>query len=296
MSQKKKRKARGFAAAGRHGPAAERRADGRLHLALHRDPSGNEYVTLTTPVFGDTWQDEVTTGAANTALAIFGEQPSLQRAIDLAERAMAATSRLAEGLLARAEAGAVACRAGCDHCCYQSVGVTAPEALAILAHLKAKLSPAELDGFAARIAAHAERTRGLTADERFSPALPCPFLAAGGRCSIYEVRPLVCRGMNSLDAHECEQRLRDPQARAEFLARGFGGHSFMEPIRAAQAISAGLQLSLSELYALDMRPLDLTQALHLLLSGVDAGGNAWLSGEKPLEAAVNTAAVVSPQR
>jgi hypothetical protein len=42
----------------------------------------------------------------------------------------------------------VACRAGCDHCCYQAVGVTAPEALAIVAHLRSALSAAELATFA----------------------------------------------------------------------------------------------------------------------------------------------------
>jgi hypothetical protein len=172
------------------------------------------------------------------------------------------------------------------------VGVTPPEAFAIVEHLKQRLSPEELMGFAARVAERAERTRGLTADERFSPELPCLFLRAG-QCSIYEVRPLVCRGMNSLDARECEQRLREPQARAQFLAQGFGGHSYLEPIGAAQAVSAGLQLGASELYALDMRPLELTAALQLLLSQPDSSVPAWLNGEKSLEAAVY--AGVSPR-
>ena len=62
----------------------------------------------------------------------------------------------------------------------------------------------------------------------------------------------------------------DPEARAAFLAAGVGGRSFMEPIRAFHAVSAGLQLGLSELHGLDMRPLDLTAALDLLLNGPPA--------------------------
>ena len=197
---------------------------------------------------------------------------------------MGATSRLAEGLLARAPDGAVACKAGCDHCCYQIVGVTAPEALAIFDHLSQTASDPELEAVSARVAASRARTRGLSAAERFSPDHPCPFLEAG-RCSIYEVRPLACRGMNSLDAGECETRLRDPDARAAFLATNEGGHSFMEPIRAFHAVSAGLQVGLSELYNLDMRALDLTAAMDLLLNGDESIPADWIGTRHPFEAA-----------
>jgi len=196
-------------------------------------------------------------------------------------------------LLARAPAGAVACRAGCDHCCYQSVGVTPPEALAIFDHLSRTLSDAELARVATHVAARRAETRGLSAAERFSPGHPCAFLA-GGRCTIYQVRPLSCRGMNSLDAAACERRLRDPEARAAFLAAGVGGQSFMEPIRAFHAVSAGLQLGLSELHGLDMRPLDLTAALDLLLNGPAAIPDAWIAGGAAFEAARSAADDESP--
>ena len=59
----------------------------------------------------------------------------------------------------------------------------------------------------------------------------------------------------------------------------------MEPIRAFHAISAGLQLGLSELYALDMRPLDLIAAMHLLFTGGEAVPRAWIAGHAAFEAA-----------
>jgi Fe-S-cluster containining protein len=243
-----------------------RDAQGRGHLELQRDPlSGAEALRLRAPLFAEVWQNELVAAAANTARNIFRDQPSVERAAAVAKNVMAATSRLAESLLARAANGQVACRAGCDHCCHQSVGVTAPEALAIFEHLKAALSGPELSAIAEHVATLHERTRGLSSAERFSSAHPCPFLKAG-ECSVYEVRPLACRGMNSLDAEECSTRLRDPMARAAFLQDGSGGHSFLEPIRAFHAISEGLQLGLSELYQLDMRPLELTFALHLLMN------------------------------
>jgi hypothetical protein len=134
------------------------------------------------------------------------------------------------------------------------------------------------------VAAARERTRGLSAAERFSPEHPCPFLDDGA-CSIYEVRPLSCRGMNSLDAGECASRLREPDARAAFLAQGAGGQLFLEPIRAVHAVSAGLQLALDELCALDMSPLDLTAVMDLLLSGAPTLTDEWIGCGTPFASA-----------
>ena len=48
----------------------------------------------------------------------------------------------------------------------------------------------------------AEASRGLRPAERARLGLPCPFLADDS-CSIYPVRPLVCRGANSADVAAC---------------------------------------------------------------------------------------------
>jgi Fe-S-cluster containining protein len=259
---------------------------GRVHLALFRDPaSGREGVALKAPLFKEEWQNEIAVGAANTVLGVLEQDPSLERVVDVAERVMASTSRLILALLARAPEGAVACKAGCDHCCHQVVGVTAPEAFAIFAHLTRTRSESELEQLRARVGELYERSRGLTSTERFSSAHPCVFLEGGG-CSIYEARPLSCRGMNSLDASECESRLRDPAARAEFLDKGHGGHCFVEPIRAFRAVSAGLQLGLSELYRLDTRALDLTAAMQVLFEGKPSLASAWMAGQQPFERAL----------
>jgi Fe-S-cluster containining protein len=256
---------------------------GRLHLALHRDPAtGRDGLAFEVPVFEEAWQNDIAAGTANTAYASLGGEATLERTVDLARSVMASTSRLAEGLLAHAPAGSVACRAGCDHCCYQAVGVTAPEALAIADHVSRTFTDAELEALGTRLAELAARTRGLSSAQRFSPDHPCPFLRSG-RCSIYEVRPLSCRGMNSLDATECENRLRDVEARAAFLAGNLGGHSYMEPIRAFHAVSAGLQLALAELYNLDMSPLDLTAAMDLLLNGPESVPADWMNGRSAFD-------------
>jgi Fe-S-cluster containining protein len=285
VSKSKKSKERRARADAKRNEAVRRGPRGRVHLALFRDPvSGQEGVSLVAPVFAEAWQNDVALGAANTAHALLGGAPTRARTVELARSAMGATSRLADGLLARAPEGAVACKAGCDHCCYQGVGVTPPEAIAIAEHLRSTRSSEELERLTAHLGQEREKTRELSSTERFSPEHPCPFLESA-RCTIYEARPLSCRGMNSLDADDCATRLRDPDARAAFIATGEGGRSFLEPIRAFHAVSAGLQLSLSELYELDMRPLDLTAAVHLLLTSPDSVVTDWLRGLSPFEAA-----------
>lgn len=238
---------------------------------------------LRAPVFSESWQNEVAEAAANTAFAILAEVPSVASAVALARAVMASMSRLAEGMLARAPAGAVACRRGCDHCCHQSVSVTPPEALAIVEHLQQKARPA-LARLVARVGDLHLRTAGLSAAKRFSPEFPCPLLEDGG-CVAYEVRPLSCRGMNALDAADCATRLRDPEARAAFVEAGFGGRVFIDPIRGAHAISAGVQLALSEIYHLDMRPLDLTAALTMLFRDPVAVRQRWVDGHRVFDEA-----------
>jgi hypothetical protein len=47
-----------------------------------------------------------------------------------------------------------------------------------------------------------------------------------------------------------------------------------------------MQLALVELYQLDMRPLELTAAMQLLLGGPDTLPSAWIAKDSPFEAAL----------
>lgn len=262
--------------------ATTRDAKGRVHLVLHgKRADVGAYVTLSAPLFEHDWQNEVATSAANSSFRSLREGLDLEHVAELTEEAMQATSKLAENFLARAANGVVACTAGCDHCCHQSVGVTMPEALTIARHVVRTRTSVELDALRNRLARSRAATFALSADERYSPDHPCPFLEQS-RCSIYDARPLSCRGMNSLDAAACADNLHEPAAHAKFLETGVGAPSFLEPIRAFHAVSAGLQLALAELFDLDMRPLDLTAALHELLSGTSPITEDWLRGNAPL--------------
>lgn len=238
----------------------------RVHLRVVNDHgSGEQHLELVAPVFKEDWQNRITFATANTAFASLRQERSAAAIGALGSNVMQGTSTLVEGLLSRAPAGALACRPGCAHCCHQSVGVTVPEALAIARHLLATRTTVELQSLQQRVARAQHETRGLTRDQRNSPEHPCPFLN-DDLCSIYQVRPLSCRGVHSLDEQACKSKLHDRERRAAYERGELPGHAFAEPVRAVLAMSAGLQLGLHEGLGLDMRPLDLTSAMRLLLS------------------------------
>ncbi len=262
-----------------------RDAQGRAHLVVHRDDLGRTHsLSLSGPLFNDQWQNEVAVAAANSAHSFLAEGHTLEKAVALGRNAMDGTSKLADGALALSPDRAPTCHSGCAHCCYQDVGVSAPEVFAIHEHLRATRTPAELDDVISRIRAADERTRGMTSAERLSPDNPCPFLV-DERCSIYEVRPLACRGTNSLDADACARSLRDPDARAQFLAGKLTIPCFLEPIRAFHAIAAGVQLALDELHGLEVLPLELTRAMRIMVDDPDTTPQRWLGGQDPFQAA-----------
>lgn len=166
---------------------------------------------------------------------------------------------------------AVACREGCDWCCYNQVEVTAPEALLLGHFVAANFSPAEKESLLERIM----RTRALTAGQdkvaraRRRRELPCPLLVAR-RCAAYGVRPLTCRAMHALDEVQCEQ---------EIISGELGGSSYYAHRQdITVSVAAGLRAGCRELGWQD-GPLDLESALHDFLTQENPAAR-WLKGEK----------------
>ncbi len=271
-----------------------RDAAGKAHLVVHRDERGRALgVKLAKPYFEESWQDDVAAAAANTAIGLLAKGRTLDDAVALGRRAMEATSTLVDGMFLLAADAPPACRAGCSHCCHQAVGVSAPEVFAIFDELSKTRTPRELAAVIERIRRADDKTRGMSSGERWSPDNPCPFLE-NGSCSIYDVRPLACRGKNSLDAKACEASLHEPAARTAYLAGTFSLPSYLEPMRAFHAVAQGVDLALSELFGLMVAPLELTWAMRILVDEPEKVPDAWLRGEDPFEAARGADATRDP--
>ncbi len=102
----------------------------------------------------------------------------------------------------------LACKEGCSYCCHVAVAVTIPEVLHIADHLRQTRTAEEIEVVKQRCRDHIAATPPDPLDVRH----PCPLLEAGGRengghavCSIYDQRPLPCRGFHSPDVTPCRR-------------------------------------------------------------------------------------------
>jgi Fe-S-cluster containining protein len=127
----------------------------------------------------------------------------LQRAADVVGRAVE-------------QAGGIACRRGCAHCCHIPVLVTTAEADAIArATGRTRVRHPEHSMRTAEVFESSDPERLLqelrTAAEVKYTAQPCPFLQKDRTCGIYDVRPLACRLQFSLGDDEGPCRLSGTQ-------------------------------------------------------------------------------------
>lgn len=162
---------------------------------------------------------------------------------------------------------AIACTKGCSHCCHRPVGTSAPSVLRIARWAREHLAPGELQGSLAKVVALDARTHGKTWTPRDRPPLACAFLLDGA-CQIYDVRPFVCRGWNSVSAAACERALGQDAAEIRF-------DLYQRTTYAA--IERGIQLALGDA-GLSGDDLELTAAVRVALEREDAA-EAWLAGE-----------------
>lgn len=207
------------------------------------------------------------------ALAIAG----LRRAAGAAAvaEAMAEVVAAAEGALAFNASPQlrerIACARGCGTCCVVNVAVLYPEAVAIAEYLRRTRSASELETLTERLEELYRHVVWLDDDERVMLRRPCVFLDGEGSCSVYPVRPLLCRSMTSTSSEGCRQAIA-LQAFGEntpILVNLFQKDLMDEAFKATgRALSA---------LGLDGRGVKLTVAMRQLLSEAGAA-EAYLAG------------------
>lgn len=117
-------------------------------------------------------------------------------AVRLAERAQKETDRVSEEVKNRGVR--FDCRKGCSYCCKLEVNAYPQETFRIARALNERPNR---EALIAALAEHVERNRGVTEKQQRQT---CPFLVDQA-CSIYELRPIMCRRMHSLDVERCKQ-------------------------------------------------------------------------------------------
>jgi Fe-S-cluster containining protein len=190
------------------------------------------------------------------------------RVLAAAQDAMARGEHVLRRHLQLVPAPAIACRAGCHWCCHLKVSATAPEILLIAEYLQTRAPAGWLEVVRERAAALARDPRIFSAEAKAEAHLPCALLSEQGACSVYAVRPLICRGYTSSDPEPCQRMLDDDSVLVplnETLAREHA------------ALSLGL-ISALKYVGLPPDLLELTAGLHVALSEPQAL-QRWLAGE-----------------
>jgi Fe-S-cluster containining protein len=214
----------------------------------------------------------ITRLARDNVLEIINKGRGLDQVLEIASSA----GFLAQHLTRRFEAEnplpqPLACQEGCDACCHNLVELTPPEALAIGHHLRRHCPDAArervLSQVAKNLALAAGRPKAALATLR--QHLLCPLLH-GRACSLYPLRPLVCRAMHGLNRERC----------AAELATGSLTGSQYYPHRhdIALAVSAGV-LEGCRLAGCQSGTLDLARALHDFFNQENPT-ERWIAGDE----------------
>jgi len=95
----------------------------------------------------------------------------------------------------------IECGSGCSHCCYQNVEVSIPEAILVSLQVADPDDPRRTN-----ILETADIVAAMEPDERALCGRPCPLLV-DHKCSVYDNRPLICRGTMSPSAQACRDAL-----------------------------------------------------------------------------------------
>jgi len=165
----------------------------------------------------------------------------------------------------------LACRAGCDHCCYQpEITVTAIEVFRLSEYITENLNPGEIEALTKTLA-------GAANEETEWPLAPCPLLT-NGRCSVYEARPLICRGFNSYSVSDCEKARREKEAHAKVR--------YYDPQVQAAHLAVGAMEKAAAEAGLEHLLGDLRPALLTALTQPDAR-ERWLRGDPVFKAAAS---------
>jgi Fe-S-cluster containining protein len=109
-----------------------------------------------------------------------------------------------ETLEVSGESPEISCQSGCSFCCYSQVKIIPIEVLSIYSFIRSSYDAQEISNLQTRLSDIQGLTCGKTFEEIYAikKQLPCIFLS-DKKCSIYSMRPSICRSWNSLDSNAC---------------------------------------------------------------------------------------------
>jgi len=171
-----------------------------------------------------------------------------------------------------AQAGAgVDCEAGCSYCCYSQIKLMPAEALLIFSWIEDKFKGRDQDLLEGRIRNNRQITEGKSLESRVmvKESSPCIFLEEGN-CSIYPVRPLICRSWASYSRSKCIEAFGSGNHNAEIETSSSSNYVFYVARETVRNVCRS--------HGLESEPLELPRAMDCCLSVNDPFAR-WLRGE-----------------
>jgi len=130
-----------------------------------------------------------------------------EKLIELIREVYNQTEKEASESISEEERKHMDCEAGCSTCCRVHVPVLRPESLIIIEFLKSTRSAEEIEQLKIDMKALCLEIGCLDELERIFANKKCIFLDKDGVCSIYPVRPLLCRSITSADVNACKESI-----------------------------------------------------------------------------------------
>ena len=167
------------------------------------------------------------------------------------------------------------CRDGCWYCCCKpNVLVSVPELVRLLDHIERTFPADAVAHLRDRARRYSAQMAGRSLDAPTNESVPCPLLV-DARCSVYEVRPLVCRGYNSTDVDACRRAHTDATALVPIFA-------MLKDVTDGATVGVGQSLAAS---ICNDSVVDLGTALDLALSRERDVAGSIVRGETDLSPA-----------
>jgi len=217
-------------------------------------------------ILNDQFQEKIYNGFINDAV------------LPVLKNVMAYAHDIVDALEHSDQSPAVACGPGCSYCCHSQIHVLPIEALLIMSFIHESFTGEQIVLLMDKIEQRLQRTRGQAIGTLFSvkSELPCIFLE-NGMCSIYQVRPFICRAWNSMDSSLCETIFNS--GRFDDEIESSSARNFVFESSRSLFADFGRQLKLETV------PFEMTRAVFNCLKITDPLP-LWLSGQDILN--VNT--------